>query len=241
VRLAENLARLESSGVESLPPGAPEPDQLVRRSAQTLRYAAYGPRYWYEPTFDCAPLYTDDVWDMAHVDWLAAQLGPRHPDAAAIAGVKPPPSWRKGSGTSMLRRRGGPGCRTPFATAPTSPLSGAVTIRSTKIVSFSTRRCWDGSLLPVPPHRRFSIGLPVSTSLDDLCSLGSSRRDQPGSLSPTTGQRPPSFLNGLTRRFNRLGRRAWPTGLRAAGSAQQRMPPASRWLTGTWPTLRCRR
>ncbi len=48
--LAENLARPERSGVEPLPPGAPEPDQRVRRRAQTLRYAAYGPRCWYDPT-----------------------------------------------------------------------------------------------------------------------------------------------------------------------------------------------
>jgi pimeloyl-ACP methyl ester carboxylesterase len=90
VRLAANLARLEGSGVEPLPPGAPEPDQLVRRWAQTLRYAAYGPRYWYDATFDCAPLYADDEWDMAQWDWLVAQVAPRHPNAAAIAGVKPP-------------------------------------------------------------------------------------------------------------------------------------------------------
>ncbi len=88
--LAENLARLERSGVEPLPPGAQEPDQLVRRRAQTPRYAAYGPRYWYDPTFDCAPLYADDEWDLAQLDWLWTQLAPRHRDAAAIAGVKPP-------------------------------------------------------------------------------------------------------------------------------------------------------
>jgi proline iminopeptidase len=89
-RLAENLTRLEQSGVEPLPPGAPEPDQQVRARAQPLRYAAYGPRYWYDPTFDCASLYAEDEWDVAQLDWLGAQLVPRHPDAAAIAGVTTP-------------------------------------------------------------------------------------------------------------------------------------------------------
>jgi proline iminopeptidase len=89
-RLAENLARLEDSGVEPLPPGAPESDQHVRRQAMTLRYAAYGPRYWYDPTFDCAPLYAEDEWDVAQLDWLVEQLMPRHRDTGAIAGIRPP-------------------------------------------------------------------------------------------------------------------------------------------------------
>lgn len=79
-QLAANTARLAQSGVESLPPGR----------AQTLRYAANGPRYWYDQTFDCAPLYADDEWDMAQWDWLVRELGPRHRDTAAIAGVTPP-------------------------------------------------------------------------------------------------------------------------------------------------------
>jgi len=89
-RLTDNLARLEGSGVQPLPPGAPESDQVVRRRAQTQRYAAFGPRYWYDASFDCAPLYADDEWDVAQLDWFVAQLMPRHRDVAAIAGVRPP-------------------------------------------------------------------------------------------------------------------------------------------------------
>jgi proline iminopeptidase len=88
--LAENLARLERSGVKPLPPGAAEPDQIVRRQAMTMRYAAHGPRYWYDPTFDCTPLYADDRWDLDQFDWLANQLFPRHRDSATVAGVTAP-------------------------------------------------------------------------------------------------------------------------------------------------------
>ncbi len=79
-RLAENLTRLGDQ--------PPTPGEL---------YAARGPRYWYDATFDCTPLYADDEWDMAQNDWMVAQLAPRHPDPAAIAGVKPPTFLAQGS------------------------------------------------------------------------------------------------------------------------------------------------
>ena len=79
-RLAANLARLDPASLDAMSPGR----------AQTARYAANGPRYWYDFTFDCAPLYADDEWDMAQWDWLVRELGSRHRDTAAIAGVAPP-------------------------------------------------------------------------------------------------------------------------------------------------------
>lgn len=79
-RLAENQARLDRSALAALPPGR----------AKTLEYAANGPRYWYDPTFDCAPLYADDEWDLAFWDRLVQELRPRHLDTSAIAGVATP-------------------------------------------------------------------------------------------------------------------------------------------------------
>jgi pimeloyl-ACP methyl ester carboxylesterase len=66
------------------------PTDLPASRVVALQYAANGPRYWCDPTFDCLPLYGDDEWDVTLLGQMVQILQARHPEPSVIEGVSTP-------------------------------------------------------------------------------------------------------------------------------------------------------
>lgn len=86
--LADNNARLDRAALATMPSG----------KAMGIQYAANGPRYWHDATFNCLSLYGDDEWDVLFWERLVPECVARHRDVSAIQDITTPIFLAQGVG-----------------------------------------------------------------------------------------------------------------------------------------------